>query len=465
MLEETKRKNTIRIDLSIEDIPKNYYNILSDFGNLSGQMAPPLHPGTKLPIGPQDLAPLFPLELIKQEVSAEKYIPIPEEVRDIYARYRPSPVFRAERFEAALKTSAKIYFKYEGVSPPGSHKPNTAIAQAYYNAKEGVEKLYTETGAGQWGTALAYAGQFFDLDIEVFMVKISYDQKPQRRTVMEMYGAKVHPSPSNITEIGKKILGENPDHPGSLGTAISEAIEKTMSSENCKYSLGSVLNHVLLHQTIIGQEAQTQLESINEKPDIIIGCLGGGSNFGGLAFPFLEDKLQGKTPDLKVIAVESTAAPKLTQGEMKYDFGDTGQMTPLLRMYTVGHKFIPAPVHAGGLRYHGSAPTVSHLLENKIIEAEAYSQQLVFDAAHIFTKAEGIIPAPESAHAVASTIEQARQYPKDSSSSEGPVILFNLSGHGLLDLLGYQNFLSNKLQDFQVNHQMIKESMAQIPQI
>jgi tryptophan synthase beta chain len=469
MLEETmlkirKRNDTIRIDLNIDEIPKNYYNILSDFGRLKTQMAPPLHPGTKEPIGPKDLAPLFPLELIKQEVSTEANISIPAEIRDIYARYRPTPIFRAKRLEETLKTSAKIYYKYEGVSPPGSHKPNTAIAQAYYNAKEGVEKLYTETGAGQWGTALAYAGQFFDLDIEVFMVRVSYDQKPHRRTLMEMYGANVHPSPSSVTEVGKKLLQENPEHPGSLGTAISEAIEKTVSSENAKYSLGSVLNHVMLHQTIIGQEAITQLNKIDVNPDIIIGCLGGGSNFAGLTFPFLKDKLRGKSPDMKVIAVESTAAPKLTHGKMKYDFGDTGQMTPLIRMYTIGHKFIPAPVHAGGLRYHGAAPTVSSLLENGMIEAEAYSQQKVFDSAKIFTRTEGIIPAPESAHAVVSTIEHARKYPI-KNGIDGPTILFNLSGHGLLDLLGYQDFLANQLQDFQINQSLIEQNLALTPEI
>lgn len=459
-------KDRIRADLTIDEIPKNYYNILSDFDKVPGQMAPPLHPGTKEPIGPKDLALLFPMELIKQEVSTERFIPIPEEVRNIYTRYRPSPLFRAKRLEEALKTSAKIFYKYEGNSPPGSHKPNTAIAQAYYNAKEGVEKLYTETGAGQWGTALAYAGRFFDINVEVFMVKVSYEQKPFRRTLMQMYGAKVHPSPSPFTEVGKNLLQENPDHTGSLGTAISEAIEMTVKSGGkAKYSLGSVLNHVLLHQTIIGQEAHLQLEKFDERPDIIIGCLGGGSNFGGLSFPFVSDKLNGKNKDVKIIAAESTAAPKLTHGKIAYDFGDTGEMTPLIRMYTIGHKYIPAPVHAGGLRYHGAAPTITHLLEHNVIEAEAYSQKRVFDAAKIFASTEGIVPAPESAHAVASVIEHARKYVKNGNTQAGPVILFNLSGHGLLDLIGYQDYLDQKLEDYPVDMSQIKTTLEQIPKI
>ncbi|MHA2225928.1 MAG: TrpB-like pyridoxal phosphate-dependent enzyme [Candidatus Hodarchaeales archaeon] len=450
-----------RIDLDLEEIPTKYLNIVADMNQIPGSppMNPPLHPGTKQPIGPPDLAPLFPMELIRQEVSGDPFISIPEEVLEIYRRYRPTPLFRAKRFEEALKTSSKIYYKYEGVSSPGSHKPNTAIAQAYYNAQEGVEKLVTETGAGQWGTALAYAGTFFDLDVEVFMVKVSYEQKPFRRTLMELYGAKVHPSPSSITEIGTKILNESPEHPGSLGTAISESIETTMKNENTKYSLGSVLNHVLLHQTVIGQETKIQLEKLEETPDVVIGCLGGGSNFGGFAFPFLRDKLQGKNPDLRAIAVESTASPKLTQGEVRYDFGDTGQMTPLIYMHTVGHKYIPAPVHAGGLRYHGTAPLVTHLLKHDQIEAEAYPQVQVFDAAQLFVRTEGIIPAPESAHAIASTIEQVR------NSKEEKTIIFNLSGHGLLDLVGYKEFLAKELEEFFIDKTKIMESLAQVPQM
>lgn len=426
-------------------------------------MAPPLHPATRDPVGPNDLAPLFPKELIRQEVSTERYIDIPEPVLDVYRRYRPSPLFRAKRLEEALDTRARIYYKFEGVSPPGSHKPNTAIAQAYYNMKEGVEKLYTETGAGQWGTALAYSGAFFDIDVEVFMVRVSFDQKPFRRTLMQLFGANVHPSPSTVTEVGRRILENNPDHPGTLGTAISEAIEKTVGSENTKYSLGSVLNHVMLHQTIIGQEAQKQFKIADDYPDIVIGCLGGGSNFGGVAFPFVADKLQGKSPDLKVIAVESNASPKLTQGTFNYDFGDASGMTPLLAMYTVGHTFVPAPVHAGGLRYHGSAPTVSHLLKNQVIEAESYSQNQAFEAGQLFTRTEGIIPAPETNHAILSAIEHARQYPRKNGEQDGPVIFFNFSGHGLLDLLGYQKFLANDLPDYPVDLEQIKLALTHLP--
>ncbi|MHA2248261.1 MAG: TrpB-like pyridoxal phosphate-dependent enzyme [Candidatus Hodarchaeales archaeon] len=451
----------LRIELDLEEIPSKFLNIVADLNRIPGSpsMNPPLHPGTKQPIGPADLAPLFPMELIKQEVSTDPFVSIPEEVLEVYRRYRPTPLFRAKRFEEALKTSAKIFYKYEGVSSPGSHKSNTAIAQAYYNSKEGIKKLVTETGAGQWGTALAYAGVFFDLDVEVFMVKVSYEQKPFRRTLMELYGAKVHPSPSSITDIGTKILNEKSDHPGSLGIAISEAIETTMKNENAKYSLGSVLNHVLLHQTVIGQETKIQLEQLEEAPDVVIGCLGGGSNFGGFTFPFIRDKLQGKNPDLRAIAVESTAAPKLTEGEVKYDFGDTGQMTPLVYMYTLGHTYIPAPVHAGGLRYHGAAPLVSHLLKHGQIEAEVYKSSQVFNAAQLFIRTEGIIPAPESAHAIASTIEQARK------TKEEITIVFNLSGHGLLDLLGYKEFLANELEDFHIDKTKIMESLKQVPQI
>lgn len=456
-----------RIDLSIDELPKQYFNILSDFNKVPSEFAPPLHPATLQPVGPDDLAPLFAKELIKQEVSTEKYIPIPEPVRDIYARYRPTPLYRAVRLEEKLKTTARIYYKYEGVSPAGSHKPNTAIAQAYYNSKEGVSKLFTETGAGQWGTALAYAASFFDIDVEVFMVRVSYNQKPYRRSMMNVYGAKVHASPSNETQAGRKILAENPDHTGSLGIAISEAIEKTVTSQGtAKYSLGSVLNHVLLHQTVIGLETQKQLEKIDEKPDILIGCLGGGSNFGGFSFPFVSQKLNKKS-NAEIIAVESEAAPKLTHGEVRYDFGDTGEMTPLLKMHTIGHNFVPAPIHAGGLRYHGCAPTVSHLLSNNVIKAEAYGQLEVFEAATLFSKAEGIIPAPESAHAICSAIKKARAYPRNGqlNKSEGPVIVFNLSGHGLLDLAGYDDYLANNMQNFSIDTPYIEKNLETLPQI
>ena len=454
-----------RFDLSIDELPKQYFNILSDFNKVPGEFAPPLHPVTLQPVGPEDLAPLFPKELIKQEVSTDKFITIPEPVREIYARYRPSPLYRAIRLEEKLKTSAKIYYKYEGVSPAGSHKPNTAIAQAYYNSQEGVTKLFTETGAGQWGTALAYAGTFFDIDVEVFMVRVSYNQKPYRRSMMEVYGAKVHPSPSKETSVGNKLLGQNPNHPGSLGIAISEAIEKTvMSAGTAKYSLGSVLNHVLLHQTVIGLETQKQLQNIDVKPDILIGCLGGGSYFGGFSFPFVSENLN-KRLNAEIIAVESTAAPKLTQGKVAYDFGDTGEMTPLIKMHTIGHKFIPAEIHAGGLRYHGAAPTVSHLLNHNIIKAEAYDQLEVFEAAALFSKAEGIIPAPESAHAVCSAIKKARQYPRNGHASDGPNIVFNLSGHGLLDLAGYDNYLANYLENYSLDLKNIEKNLEALPKI
>ncbi|MFW9993736.1 MAG: TrpB-like pyridoxal phosphate-dependent enzyme [Candidatus Odinarchaeota archaeon] len=452
-------KNPNRIDLPQDELPTSYYNILADFKYLPKIMAPPLHPVTNKPVGPEDLKPLFPMELIKQEVSTQRYIPIPEEVLDIYRRYRPSPLYRAQRLEKALKTSAQIFYKYEGVSPPGSHKPNTAIAQAYYNAQEGVEKLVTETGAGQWGTALAYAGQYFDLDVEVYMVRVSYDQKPFRKTIMQLYGAEVYPSPSNKTDFGTKILKENPDHPGTLGIAISEAIERVVKTgPTAKYSLGSVLNHVLLHQTVVGLETQKQLASIDLEPDILIGCFGGGSNFSGLAFPFLKDKLEGKKKDLQVIAAESSAAPKLTKGEIRYDFGDTAGMTPLLRMHTIGHDFIPPPVHAGGLRYHGAAPAVSHLVEQGMIAAEAYTQLQIFDAAQLFAKTEGLIAAPESAHAIASAIEQAKLNPRNAGE-KGPVIVFNLSGHGLLDLVGYKEYLAGQLaSDYELEIPLISKN-------
>lgn len=452
----------IRIDLPLEEIPKQYYNLLPDLSNLNVPMAPALHPLTKEPAGPEDFAPLFPMELIKQEVSQDRYIDIPEEVREIYMRYRPSPLYRATRFEEALKTNARIYFKYEGVSPPGSHKPNTAIAQAYYNAKEGTEKLYTETGAGQWGTALAYAGQFFDIDVEVFMVRISYDQKPFRRTMMHLFGANVHPSPSTLTNVGREIIKSKSDHPGSLGIAISEAIEKVVTTDNSKYSLGSVLNHVLTHQSIIGLETQEQLKIAEEEADIVIGCLGGGSNFGGMAFPFVRDNLT-KNKKTELIAVESTAAPKMTHGIKAYDYGDSSGMTPLIDMYTLGHKYVPAPIHAGGLRYHGAAPTVSTLLKNNIIKAECYPQLDSFGAAHLFAQTEGLIPAPETSHAIKSVIQQARKYPSNGNKQDGPVIVFCFSGHGYLDLLGYEKFLANQLENYPVDQQAINNSLQHLP--
>jgi tryptophan synthase beta chain len=427
--------------LDDDQIPKTYYNIAAD---LPHPPAPVLHPGTGQPIGPADLAPLFPMELIKQVVSTDREIEIPDPVRQAYALYRPSPLIRARRLEKALDTPAHIYFKYEGVSPSGSHKPNTAIAQAFYNKEEGVARLATETGAGQWGSALAFAGGLFGLEIKVFMVRASYDQKPYRRVLMETYGASVVASPSLDTEYGRRVLAENPDHPGSLGIAISEAIEDTVTHPGTKYSLGSVFDFVLLHQTVIGQEALLQLEMAGEEPDVIIGCAGGGSNFAGLAFPFVGRQLRGEGK-YRIIAVEPAAAPSMTRGKYDYDFGDTGQMTPLVKMHTLGHNFVPPPIHAGGLRYHGMAPLVSMLVEEKQIEAQAVQQVSTFEAGVQFARAEGILPAPESNHAIRVCIDEAIAA-RDEGRSR--VILFNLSGHGHFDLSAYEQFLTGRLEDF-----------------
>ncbi|MBS3946238.1 MAG: TrpB-like pyridoxal phosphate-dependent enzyme [Melioribacter sp.] len=420
-------------------IPTNYYNILAD---MPEPMAPPLHPGTKEPVGPQDLSAIFPMDLILQEVSSEKFIEIPDEVLDLYRISRPTPLIRASNLEKYLDTPAKIFFKYEGANPTGSHKTNTSYAQAYYNKKAGIKKLVTETGAGQWGSSLAMACKHFGLECEVFMVKVSYHQKPYRKTLMNLFGAEVHASPSTLTNAGRKVLETDPDSPGSLGIAISEAIEKAVQRDDTNYSLGSVLNHVLLHQTIIGEEARVQFEMIDEFPDVVIGCVGGGSNFGGIAFPFLRDKLNGTRKDLKVIAVEPESCPTLTKGKFDYDFGDEACMTPLLKMYTLGHEFIPPSIHAGGLRYHGAAPTISHLYNLGFIDASAYNQNDVFDAAKIFAQTEGIVPAPESSHAIKEAIEQANKCKVEGKSK---TILFNLSGNGFLDLGAYEMYLNNKL--------------------
>jgi tryptophan synthase beta chain len=428
-----------KISLPESAIPTHYYNIAPD---LPTPLPPPLHPGTKQPIGPEMLAPIFPMGLIMQEVSQEPKIEIPDQVRDIYRLYRPTPVFRARTLEEALDTPAKIYYKSEHVSPVGSHKLNTALAQAYFNKQEGVKRLATETGAGQWGSALACACRLMGLQCMVYMVRISYDQKPYRRIMMNTYGADVVASPSALTEAGRNILAEDPESPGSLGIAISEAIEDAFKRDDTKYSLGSVLNHVLLHQTIIGLEAKKQMEIAGDYPDIIIGCHGGGSNFAGLAFPFLRDKLKGDRKNLRAIAVEPLACPTLTAGKREYDFGDVAGTTPLMMMHTLGHRFIPPPVHAGGLRYHGSAPLVSHLLAHGAIEAEAYRQIEVFESAVKFAQCEGTIPAPESAHAIHSTIRHALAA---RESGEKKVILFNLSGHGHFDLTAYQAFLNHTL--------------------
>jgi tryptophan synthase beta chain len=427
------------INLDQKEIPTHYYNIIPD---LPKPLSCPLHPITQKPIKPEDLSPIFPAELIKQEMSQEEMIKIPDEVREAYKLYRPSPLIRAERLEKELGTPAKIYYKYEGVSPVGSHKLNTALAQAYYNKKEGTKRLATETGAGQWGTALGFACNYFGLKCDVYMVKVSYDQKPYRKTMMRIYGANCVASPSEKTEAGRKVLKEDPYSNGSLGIAISEAVEDTIKHDNTKYALGSVLNHVMLHQTIIGQEAMKQMKKAGYYPDIIIGCHGGGSNFSGLAFPFLKDKLRGRKKKLRAIAVEPKSCPTLTRGRYRYDHGDSIGITPLVKMYTLGKNFMPSPIHAGGLRYHGSSPIVSLLYNEKIIEAKAYEQKEVFEAAVRFAKNQGIIPAPESAHAIKAVFDEAEKCRK---SGEKKVILFNLSGHGHLDLGAYEKFLDSEM--------------------
>jgi tryptophan synthase beta chain len=446
--------------LDDDRIPRTFYNIAAD---LPEPAPPPLHPGTGQPIGPADLAPLFPMELIKQVVSQDREIEIPDPVRQAYALYRPSPLYRAHRLEAALDTPAHIYYKYEGVSPSGSHKPNTAIAQAFYNQQEGVKRLATETGAGQWGSALSFAGGLFGIEVKVYMVRASYDQKPYRRILMETYGAKVVPSPSHDTEYGKRLLAADADQSGSLGIAISEAIEDTVTHPGTKYSLGSVFDFVLLHQTVIGQEAIEQMAMAGEEPDVIIGCAGGGSNFAGLAFPFIGRQLRGEGR-YRAIAVEPAAAPSLTRGEYRYDFGDTGEMAPLVKMHTLGHEFVPPPIHAGGLRYHGMAPLVSALLDRGLIEAKAVRQVSTFEAGVKFARAEGILPAPESNHAIRVAIDEAM-----AAREEGRprTILFNLSGHGHFDLSAYESYLSGKLEDYEyepteatVDDRVLQESAA-----
>ncbi|WP_456474586.1 TrpB-like pyridoxal phosphate-dependent enzyme [Candidatus Pyrohabitans sp.] len=430
-----------KVILDLDEMPKKWYNILSD---LPEPLPPPLDPRTKEPVSPEMLEVIFPRELIKQEVSQERYIRIPEEVREAYFQVgRPTPLYRARRLERHLNTPAKIYYKREDVSFAGSHKPNTAIAQAYYNVKEGVERLTTETGAGQWGTALSLAGTLFGIDVNVFMVAVSYHQKPYRRIIMELYGADVVPSPSDRTEYGRKVRQENPEHPGSLGIAISEAIEMAVKDEKTKYSLGSVLNHVLLHQTVIGQEVLLQLEKIDVTPDVMIGCVGGGSNFAGFAYPMLGKKLRGELDEVRFLGVEPKSCPTLTEGKYKYDFGDTAGMTPLLKMYTLGHDFVPSPIHAGGLRYHGDAPSLCLLHKLDYIDAVAYDQLQTFEAGKIFTEAEGLVPAPETTHAIRAAIDIARECKR---TGEEKVIVFNFSGHGLLDLQGYADYLAGKLK-------------------
>ena len=438
--------------LDEDRIPRAWYNIAAD---LPFDQAPVLHPGTREPIGPADLVPLFPMELIKQVVSRDREIEIPEPVRDAYRLYRPSPLFRAHRLEKALDTPAHIYYKYEGGSPSGSHKPNTALPQAFYNQQEGVTRLATETGAGQWGSALAFAGATFGLDVKVYMVRSSYDQKPYRRVLMETYGAEVVASPSPDTQYGRSVLAAVPDHTGSLGLAISEAIEDTVTHPGTKYSLGSVFDFVLLHQTVIGQEAMEQMALAGEEPDVLIGCAGGGSNFAGLTFPFIGRGLRGG-PKPRIVAVEPEAAPSLTKGIYRYDFGDTAQMTPLVKMYTLGHDFIPEPIHAGGLRYHGMSPLVSLLKEHGLIEARAVHQRATFEAGVQFARTEGILPAPEPTHAIKVAIDEALQAREEGRSR---VILFNLCGHGHFDLSAYERYLTGKLEDYEYPTEKVAEAL------
>jgi tryptophan synthase beta chain len=430
----------IRFTLTEADIPRQWYNLNADFPE---PMPPPLHPGTKQPVSLEMMTALFPENLVRQEMCPDRWIEVPEPVREIYALWRPTPLLRAVRLEKALQTPAHIYYKYEGASPAGSHKPNTAVAQAYFNKEAGTQRLATETGAGQWGASLALACRLFGLECNVYMVKVSYQQKPYRRMLMHTWGATVHPSPSDQTSFGRKLLAEDPTCPGSLGIAISEAIEDTVTHPHTKYSLGSVLNHVCLHQSVIGQEAIRQMELAGEEPDSIYGCAGGGSNFAGIAFPFLHRKItQGKP--YRIVAVEPSACPSLTEGELRYDFGDTAETTPLMMMYTLGHKFMPPSIHAGGLRYHGMSPMVSHALKLGLIEAQAIHQTKVFEAGTLFARTEGIVPAPESAHAIAAVVDEAVAA---READRKRVILFNLSGHGLLDLSAYESYLSGKLEN------------------
>lgn len=426
---------------SSDRIPKRWYNLMADFPE---PMQPPLHPGTKEPIALDDMLAIFPEVLVKQEMSQDRWIDIPDPVREVYALWRPTPLIRAVRLERALNTPAHIYFKNEGVSPAGSHKPNTAVPQAYYNKLTGIKRLATETGAGQWGSSLAMACQIFGLDLVVYMVKVSFEQKPYRKLMMQTWGATVHASPSDKTQFGRRILEEDPDCPGSLGMAISEAVEDTVTTPDTKYALGSVLNHVCIHQSVIGEEAIAQMEAAGEAPDVVIGCAGGGSNFAGIAFPFMRQRLtEGR--DIRFIAAEPKACPTLTEGEFRYDFGDTAGTTPLMPMYTLGHDFMPPPIHAGGLRYHGMAPMVSHLHKLGLVDAVAYPQQEVFEAAVTFARTEGIIPAPESAHAIKAAMDEAI-----AARDEGKkrVIVFNLSGHGLLDLTAYERYLGGELMSY-----------------
>ena len=444
----------IKVVLADNEIPRQWYNILSD---MPTPMSPPLHPGTGKPVGPEDLAPVFPMNLIEQEVATDRWINIPEPVIEKYLLWRPTPLCRARNFEKVLDAPVKIYYKYEGASPPGSHKPNTAIAQAYYNKAFGIKRLSSETGAGQWGSALSMACAMFGLECRVFMVRISYDQKPYRRLMMSTWGTECVASPSDRTRAGRKILAENPDSPGSLGIAISEAIEDAVGDKDSRYSLGSVLNHVLLHQTVIGLEAQKQLAQIGEYPDVVMGCAGGGSNFSGIALPFVRDKIHGKK--MSVVAAEPTSCPTLTRGPFAYDFGDTAMTTPLLPMHTLGHDFVPEPIHAGGLRYHGMAPIVSHLVKEGIVEARAYDQIETFAAGVKWARSEGVIPAPETNHVIAAVVQEAERAKQEGKEK---TILFNFSGHGIIDLSAYDAYLSGKLTQHRLTDEEIERALKSI---
>jgi tryptophan synthase beta chain len=449
---------SVKFQLDESRIPRHWYNLAAD---LPKPPPPVLHPGTLKPLGPDDLAPLFPMALIMQEVSTEREIEIPEPVRDVYRQWRVTPLYRARRLEKALQTPARIYYKYEGVSPAGSHKPNTAVAQAFYNKEAGIKKITTETGAGQWGSSLAFAGALFGIDVQIFMVRVSYNQKPYRRALMETYGARCIASPSKETQYGRSVLEKTPDSNGSLGIAISEAVEIAATRDDTKYALGSVLNHVLLHQTVIGQEAMAQLELAGDYPDVIVGCTGGGSNFAGIVFPFLGAQLRGGAK-VRIVAIEPSACPSLTRGKYAYDFGDTGKMTPLTKMHTLGSAFIPPGFHAGGLRYHGMAPMVSHILNLGLIEARAYTQTKVFEAGVLFAREEGIVPAPEANHAVKGAIDEAIRCREEGKSR---AILFNLCGHGHFDMQAYMDYFSGKLVDQQYDERELAMALAGLPSV
>jgi tryptophan synthase beta chain len=452
--------DTTKFVLPESEIPTAWYNIQAD---LPFELPAVLHPGTKQPVGPSDLAPLFPMALIQQEVTRERWVEIPGPVRDVYKLWRPTPLYRAHRLEKALNTPAKIFYKYEGVSPAGSHKPNTAVAQAFYNKEAGVKRIATETGAGQWGSALAFAGQVFGIDVKIYMVRVSYDQKPYRRNMMETWGAKVVASPSPDTNTGRAMLASDPACSGSLGLAISEAVEDAVTNPTpTKYALGSVLNHVLLHQTVIGLESKRQLDMAGVYPDVVVGCIGGGSNFAGFAYPFLADKLTGKASNTRVVAIEPAAAPSLTRGVYAYDFGDTSMLTPLVKMYTLGHGFMPAPIHAGGLRYHGMASSICELYRSKTIEARAVQQLATFEAGVLFARAEGIVPAPEAAHAVRGAIDEAIRCREEGKAE---TIAFNLCGHGHFDMSSYEKYFAGKLVDYELPQAEIDRAVAELPQV